>query len=735
MSWKKSDLFVPFGQLIQFEFRRFKGRSRLALFFILIIPLLYGGVYLHANWDLYNHLDRVKIAVVNHDQPASFADKTVSGGRDFEQALRDNPTFGWQFLGTDGAKAERGLHKGDYYAVLAVPQDFSTRLVGAGDYKPARATLSLERDDANGYIIGLLTSKMDDTLAKTLDQSVSQTYFQSLFVNLNTIKSSLSTAAQGAATLDSGLSQAADGVHQMKDQVATAVSDTSGLKPALDSLNGALDDSSASALTLSQAAGQARAGAATIIASGKQLGNDVAGAKDASGAVNDFVDKQLPQLQQDATHLVSITGSLQNPNGNSVISVQSDLAGAKQSAASLLANHPELATDPDYVSLLAQLGGADTANTSVTSNLAVAGQLTAGLNLNLNKDNLAMAGTTLTNALDRAGDTATQVDHGLDQLNGALDTSDKGVKQLNSAMGQATSSGHTLLSAGAGAVSGLNQLSDGLGRLDTAMPQLSNGAATLASGLQKGTDQLPTLSEDQRNTMAEVMASPATVTQTVDNPAGAYGRGLAPMFFSIALWIAGVSIFLVVRTISGRALTGRASPLRITMLGFGPVATVALAASLLMGLTVWVTLGLNPVHPWKFLLLLVVTALAFMAPAYLLRLVFGSPQTAVYLILLILQLPACGGTFPALLLPPIYQKLAVISPMKYSVDAFRVVISGGLNSTYWGALAILVAITVVCLGCIVLMVSRRRRFRITDLHPPMVTSTSTADYAFSVRPR
>lgn len=735
MSLKKSDLFVPFWQLIQFEFRRFKGRSRLALFFILIIPLLYGGVYLHANWDLYSHLDRVKIAVVNHDQPASFADKTVTGGQDFENALRDNPTFGWQFLGTDDERASKGLHKGEYYAVLTVPENFSTNLVGAGNYKPARATLSLERDDANGYIIGLLTSKMDDTLSKSLDQSVSQTYFQALFVNLNTIKSSLNSAAQGGASLDSGLSQAADGVHEMKDKVAAAVSDTSGLQPAVDSLNSALDGAGQAAQTIGQAGNQARNGASTILSAGKQVTSDVAGAKDSSAAITDFINNQLPQIQQDAAQLVSVTGSLQNPNGNSVISVQSNLSGAKQSAASLLASHPELATDPNYVSLVTQLGGADTANTTVTSNLAVAGKLTAGLNLNVNKDNLNLAASTLNNALGRVSDTAGQLGTGLDQLNGALDTADKGAAEMSSAMAQAGSSGRTLLTAGSGAVSGLNQLSDGLGRLDTAMPQLSTGAHTLATSLQAGSDQLPTLSESQRNSMAEVMASPASVTQTVDNSAGAYGRGLAPMFFSIALWIAGVSIFLVVRTISGRALTGRSSPLRITLLGFGPVATVALAASLLMGLTVWVTLGLNPVHPWKFLLLLIVTSLAFMAPAYLLRMVFGSPQTAVYLILLILQLPACGGTFPAILLPAIYQKIAVIAPMKYSVDAFRVAISGGMGSTYWGAVAVLVGIAVVCLALIVVMVSRRRRFTIDDLHPPMVTSTSTADYAFSVRPR
>ena len=41
-------MLINLAKLLKYEFRRFKGRSRLALFFVLIIPLLYGGVYLHA---------------------------------------------------------------------------------------------------------------------------------------------------------------------------------------------------------------------------------------------------------------------------------------------------------------------------------------------------------------------------------------------------------------------------------------------------------------------------------------------------------------------------------------------------------------------------------------------------------------------------------------------------------------------------------------------------------------
>ncbi|MCW6932187.1 YhgE/Pip family protein, partial [Escherichia coli] len=108
-------MLTRFIRLVQFEFRRFKGRSKLGLIFILVIPLLYGGIYLHANWDLYSNTDKIKIAVVSHDRPAMFSGRTVNGGQEFQDTLKKNPRFDWQFLGTDEDRAYQGLRDAEYF--------------------------------------------------------------------------------------------------------------------------------------------------------------------------------------------------------------------------------------------------------------------------------------------------------------------------------------------------------------------------------------------------------------------------------------------------------------------------------------------------------------------------------------------------------------------------------------------------------------------------------------------
>ena len=728
-------MLTRFIRLVQFEFRRFKGRSKLGLIFILIIPLLYGGIYLHANWDLYSNTNKVKIAVVNHDKPATFGGRTVNGGQEFQNSLKKNPRFDWQFLGTDENKAYQGLRDAEYFMIIEVPEDFSTNIVSAGDFRPARATLQLHRDDANGFIIGLLTSQVQTALEQALDQSVSETYFNALFVNLGVIKQSLSKASDGSAQIDNGLKTLDAGVTEMNNKVLGATKAVGDSTTTVNQVNSALANADSAAAKTSSAVTQTRVGAQAITGAAQNVMADSQAVNSAMVPLINNVTKNLPTLQKQARNLVSVTGTLQNPNGDSVIKIQHDVTGVVNKATALAAKHPELAGDPDYIALVKQINGAASSTTTVSSNIAAVANVSVGLNLSLNQQNADTLANNATAALGRLNKDAQQVNNGLETINGAMDTADSVAKDLNKAVNDATDAGRSFTAKAPQIVSGVMQLSNGLGQLKTGSDNLSKGATQLHRGLDSGAKQIPGLSDDKRSNLANIMSSPVDIEQTILHSAKYYGRGLAPMFFSIAMWIACISTFLVVRTFSGRAMTGRANSLSIALVGFGPLAVIALAGAYIMAFGVWLILGLDPVHPWYFIGFVTLASLSWMMLAFWMRLIFGSPQTAIFLILLVLQLPTCGGTFPVTMLPPVYQKLAVVMPMKYSVDAFRVLISGGPMSTLTLGFAVEGGILVISMIITLVLVHRHKLFRMRDLHPPMITSTSTADFAFSVRPR
>ena len=443
--------------------------------------------------------------------------------------------------------------------VIEVPENFSANIVSAGDFKPARATLKLHRDDANGFIIGLLTSQVQTSLEQALDQSVSETYFNALFVNLGTIKQSLAKASDGSAQLDNGLKTLDAGVTEMNNKVLGATKAAGDSATTVNQVNSALANADSAAAKTSSAVSQTRVGAQAITGAAQNVMADSQAINSAMVPLINNVTKNLPALQKQAGNLVSATATLQNPNGESVIKIQHNVAGAISKASALVAKHPELADDPDYVALVKQINGAASSTTTVSSNIAAVANVSAGLNISLNQQNADTLADNATAALGRLNKDAQQVNNGLETINGAMDTADSAAKDLNKSVNDATAAGRAFTAKAPQIASGVMQLSNGLGRLKAGSDALSKGASQLHQGLDSGAKRVPGMSDDQRANLANVMSSPVDIEQTILHSAKYYGRGLAPMFFSIAMWIACISTFLVVRTFSGRAMTGRAN--------------------------------------------------------------------------------------------------------------------------------------------------------------------------------
>lgn len=722
------------NHLIRYEFRRFKGFSRMALIFIVLLPTLYGVIYLGANWDLYGKIDEIKIAVVNKDEGAEFNGETIAGGDQFVEALKDRPVVDWQFPASE-QEALDGLHRGDYYMTLVIPENFSHNLVSAGDYNPQRAVLRIHRDDANGFIVGSLSRQIEAELAKTLDSTVSDAYFRAVFASLDEIRDGMLSAAEGAGQLDDGLRQAKDGVALMHSELLAASDELQKMNELTETIQASSTGVSAGLDEISRGTTGMRSSMNDLARTGTSAVGYVREAEAQLAPMFDHAAKQLPQLQKDAANLVNIHAQLSNPKDGLMITSERNVDRSLQRARGLLREHPELAKDANLTELIRSLEAVKTSQTTVSTKLNLAADVTGGIKLNLDTGPLETSTAQAKASLAKARKAAQGIDSVAQEIGASADKVANGMNRAREAATGFADAGSAIAKSVPKAVEGVVKLTDGVGQLNTAMPQLSDGAHQLATGLNDGVKRLPNLSDSEQESLAVTMSQPVDLQTTVDNDAEFYGRGLAPMFASLGIWILTVSAFLVIRTVSGRALVGRGGAWRAILAGFGPLACIAVISSWLMGFALWFGLGLNPVQPWLFFLLLTVAALSFFSLAYLVRIAIGSPQTAVFLVWLILQLPACGGTFPVEMLPSFFRFLAPLSPMWYSVTAMRVTISGGDLSRYWMCIAVLTIVGVVSTALIGVLVRRRQRFRMRDLHPPMITSTSTAEYAFSVRPR
>jgi putative membrane protein len=710
---------VPAARLAQFELRRFRHPlARTALVFVLVIPLLYGAVYLAANWDPYGRLDRLPVAVVNEDQPAHIAGRTVTAGDDFVASLHAKGAFDWH--DTSEAEASRGLREGDYYLVVHVPSDFSADLVSGQGDDPERARIMLRRDDANGFVIGSLTNSAQNTIARSVDESAVASYFDAVFANLATIRSGLLDAQRGATDLYDGLVSAHDGSVRLAAGAGRAADGAAAVSSGAHSLAAGLGGARSGSADLARGLHRLDAGSARLSTGARQVAAGNARLNDRVQPALKAAQDALPGLRRDAGVAASRLDAIAGEAEGASSSLSTDLTTAAGQLAALQQQFPEVAGSEAFQRAQASVGTAagraDTIAVDVRGGAARMGQIDAAVRPGGDLDR--RIGAARKNLDDLATGTGA-VASGAEQLNAGLHSAAGGADRLSAGVGRAADGSVTL-------AGGADQLREGVGVLRTGAEDLAsglaearNGAGVLADRLGQGAARIPTPSADEQDRAVQVLSSPADVSLEIDHPATFYGRGLAPLFLSIALWVFGISVFLVVRPISGRALAGRATSLRLALTAWLPVGGIAVAAGWLMLGVVWAVLGLDPLHPALIVGVVTLAAVCFSAIAHLLRTALGTPGSSLLLVLLILQLTSAGGTYPPPLLPGFFQAVHPFLPMTYLIDAFRVTISGGEPTHLLRDVVVLTLVAVAAFGLLVAAVHRRKQFRMADLHPPL----------------
>ncbi|MFC5994125.1 YhgE/Pip family protein [Pseudonocardia hispaniensis] len=640
--------------LAALELRRFRTPlQRMALVFAVCVPLLYGALYLWSNWEPYQRLDRIPVAVVNEDRPVTVDGEQVDAGALFVAELRRDPIFDWRFV--DAAEADRGVHDGDYYFLISVPPDFSAKLASGATGTPQRASMQIVLNDANGYVVGKMAQTVQSKLENQIDAAAVSAYFQSVFGNLDRLRAGMTEAADGATRLR-------DGAHQL----------TAGTGALVDGI------------------GQLKTGAQQLAPGARQVADGVGQIAAAVGPAADRIADALPTVGPGATRAATGAAELTATAANAAAAVDGGADSVRAALAELGRADPTVAAQPAYQAAVAAA------------------------------DRAAARTAEVSTGADRLRDTTATVAAGMTTLAGETPQLQQRVRQAASDVRRLSAGAAAVADGAARLDAGLGEAQSGAQRLDAGAVQLSAGADALATGLTGALDELPVLSPDQQRRDAATLAAPVDVGLTNLNPAGVYGRGIAPMFFAIALWVFGMVAFLLLQPLSARARASVLGNVPVALAGYLPAALGALVATALLYGVVEFGLGLDPVHVWANLGLLALAAATFIAIAHALRIWLGGVANAVLLVLLIAQLTSCGGVYPVETLPAPLRALHPVLPMSYLVDGLRVTISGGSGAHLLGDAAVLAGFLIVALVLGVVATARKRCWSIAELKPELV---------------
>lgn len=693
--------------------------TRAALAAVIVLPLLYAGLYLWSFWDPQGNLDRVPVALVMEDRPATVEGRTLQAGRDLADELRGRDTFAWHEA--TARQAADGVADGSYYLSLTVPADFSARLASPSSDQatPTPAQLGLRVDTGRSYIVGSISDAVFNEVRAAAGRTAIHEYFDQVFVSIGDIHDATGEAAEGADKLHDGAVKAGDGVSRLNTGLGTAENGAQRLSAGLGGANTAAGKLRAGSAKVTGGLGQAqqaigelrdgltrlrREGTAKLKKGTRQAADQV---HTQTGTVNQLADTYLPVLNEWGPKVAEAADSLADAADRVADAAPADgtasaTGGSASSGASeLAARARELARSARKIAAVAPRIGpkVDQVRDQVNA-------LDEGL------AKLAAGAATVDAGVGRAGSGAGELYQGAAKLH-------DGSAQVT---GGLTALGGGLVKLGDGATTlydGVDRLHDGAGQVDKGLGRLAKGSKDLAGGLGEGTDRIPDYSAAERDTRSDMMSDPVRLAKTVDNEVPNYGTGFAPFFLPLALWVGAMIAYMVLKPLNQRRLAGTTGGLRIALAGWLPALALGVAQVGVLVAVLRFALGLEAAHWAGVAGLLVLTSAAFLAVVQAVNALLGPPGRVAGLALLMLQLTSAAGTYPIETSPGFFQTISPWLPMSWVVSALRRLISGGDLTVVWQACGVLSAFLVLGLALSTLAVERGRVWSMKRLHPEL----------------
>ena len=502
----------------------------------------------------------------------------------------------------------------------------------------------------------------------------------------------------------------------------------------LTQLNSVLNMITSDQLTaLNQGSQQVNAGTLQLIAGMKEVKTNTKDLKDGLALLqSSFGDERTENTLINGAYAIN-AGLKQLTDNNAVLK-----GGAAQLELGLQTLAANNATLNGGVSQLS--AGLDTLKANNSTLTGGASQLSAGLDtlkanndtltggasqLSAGLDTLKANNSTLTSGASQVADGAKQLADGTSTLNANVPTLSNGVTKLDSGASQLLTGSNALYSGAKQVADGSVSLYNGVLSLKAGTSKLNSGANTLKDGIDTAKDGVDDSVKDTNKQLkaldglADYAEEPASVKTEFVQPVENYGSAFAPYFMGLSLWVGGLMIFFGIYldyTKKIKSLTKDGKSFRKKCLAFGGISAaqgVALAFIIKFALGIVVN---------NFAMLIgscVLVSLCFMLIIQFFIMYTGNVGKFISLLLLILQLTSCAGTFPLETQNGFFQFINKLLPMTYSTQLFKEAISGTAGS--WAAknAAVIAAFTVgfLVLGGIARFIEKSKEKKNISLQP------------------
>ncbi|OKP92574.1 hypothetical protein A3842_01905 [Paenibacillus sp. P3E] len=150
-----------------------------------VLPSVYDWVNVAAVWDPYSNTSGIQVAVASLDKGATVNGTGFNIGDEVLESLHGNKSLGWTF--TDAEAAVQGVQRGDYYASIVIPEEFSQRMAGVLEGELVKPEVDYTVNEKMNAIAPKITAKGASAITAQISGRFTETLSRTVLTALSAI--------------------------------------------------------------------------------------------------------------------------------------------------------------------------------------------------------------------------------------------------------------------------------------------------------------------------------------------------------------------------------------------------------------------------------------------------------------------------------------------------------------------------------------------------------------------
>lgn len=626
--------------------------------FLMFIPSIYAWFNIVASWDPYANTEGILVGVANNDKGAELNGKAVNIGKEVMEGLKENKDLGWRF--TSEKEAIEKVEKGDYYASIIIPENFSEHIATIMTDDPKKAGIDYYVNEK----INSIAPKITAAGANSIVENVSKTFIKSASGSILAIFNELGITLQNELPtiqkmknmvylLEAELPELEQNIKTVQTHVKKAEDIIKRVNDGLNSIEG-------------------------ITSQKDKLVSDVSSYVDSTRqafeGINPLLKNDIAKIRSDNESILVLANRLTGqdlPDNESDQLVEQGVTSINKELYLLDSMYNLLVRVNQFNEknvLQPEIQLVDELRDNASNQLQALTDRAYGNLIELGRNNDQVLARFQESYSKETGPKFNEIWNETEAiLNNVQLTMEEGTKVLPEVRKLLNETNRTLETRTAD-----------IDKLQNKFPEIETKIKALASKMREidksyNMEEVIDFLRNDIEQESEFFSEPVLLNKHSLFPIPNYGSAMSPFFTALSLWVGGT---ILISMLSVGVSQKVYSPYQIYIGRYLIFFIIGVMQALSVSIGNIVLIGVYVADKFEYILFSVLISTVFTLIVYTFVSVLGNVGKGISVVLMVLQISSSGGTFPIQVTPPFFQHINPFLPFTYAVGLLRESVGG-----------------------------------------------------------